>query len=84
MTLYLPVTFITYSASGFFVSFAYRDLVYVLAAFTVGIYVAIHEKLRLDAAGGARPAPPVHAAPAHPLRSAQPLRFPPSPPGSSV
>lgn len=58
MTLYLPVSFITFSVSGFFVSFAYRDLIYVFGAFTVGLMLAVEQKLRDDArtrAGGELP-----------------------------
>ena len=85
MTLYLPVSLITFSVSGFFVSFAYRDLIYVLGALTVGLIVAVENKLRenaigrLPSAGTPLPQPLVRKIDAQELG----LRFPQTP-GSSV
>jgi O-antigen ligase len=83
MTLYLPLTFITYSVSGFFVSFAYRDLVYVLGAFTAGLVVAVDQKLhdnaRAPAGGVPAAASGSVAKPLAPLPEAR-LRFPSPPP----
>lgn len=42
-SVYLPVSFIGFIAAGFFVSFAYMDLIYVLSAFNVGLTVALQD-----------------------------------------
>lgn len=85
--LYFPVAFITYSASGFFVSFAYRDLIYVLGALTAGLMVAIERKLhdngmrmaaRVKPPGSPQPAPQVI------IRPGPSLRFPEPPAGPSI
>lgn len=44
-TLYMPIAQIGFSATAFFVSFAYLDPVYVLAAFTTGVYVSVRRRL---------------------------------------
>jgi O-antigen ligase len=87
--LYLPVAFAGFAASGFFVSFAYRDLIYLLGAFAAGLMLCVEEKLRSERVGttGLSGAP----VSAQPLKSSgkvvlppQPsLRFPKPPPGSS-
>jgi O-antigen ligase len=57
MALYLPVAWATFMVSGFFVSFTYYDLPYILGALTAGLYVAVEEKLRRQGGEGSRPAP---------------------------
>ena len=52
MTMYLPVAAAGYGVTAFFVSHAWLDMVYSLAAFTSGLYVAVNRKLwqeRVDA-----------------------------------
>ena len=44
-TLYLPIAHLGFAATAFFVSFAYLDPVYVLAAFTTGVYVSVRRRL---------------------------------------
>ncbi|MEO8199498.1 MAG: O-antigen ligase family protein [Gemmatimonadota bacterium] len=51
-SLYLPVAFAAFSASSFFVSFEYRDLLYCLGAFAAGLIVCIEQKLKAQASGG--------------------------------
>lgn len=43
--VYLPVAFIAFATAGVFVSFAYMDLVYILAALTAGLIVSVEAKL---------------------------------------
>jgi len=45
MTMYLPVAAMGYGVTAFFVSHAWLDMVYSLAAFTAGLYVAVNRKL---------------------------------------
>lgn len=40
-TVYLPVALIGFAVGSFFVSFAYIPLIYVLAAFVVGVYTSV-------------------------------------------
>jgi hypothetical protein len=54
-SVYLPVALIAFAVGGFFVSFAYLDPIYILAAFVAGLQASIAVKLR----GG--PLPPVAA-----------------------
>jgi O-antigen ligase len=88
LTLYLPVSFITFSASGFFVSFAYRDLIYVLGAFTVGLIVSVEAKLKQERAMQMAPGSPAPVPGPVISRGATPggpsLRFPLPPAGPSV
>ena len=44
--VYLPIAFIGFAVAGFFVSFAYMDLVYVLTAFSIGLAVSVEAKLQ--------------------------------------
>jgi O-antigen ligase len=44
-TVYLPVSFVGFAVSSFFVSFAYSDPIYYLAAMMVGVYVSVEQKL---------------------------------------
>jgi O-antigen ligase len=48
MALYLPVAWTTFLVAGFFVSFTYYDLPYILAALTAGLYVSVDERFRRD------------------------------------
>jgi len=52
-SVYLPVALIGFSVGGFFVSFAYLDPIYVLAAFVAGLQRSVDLKL-----SGAQPAAP--------------------------
>ena len=45
-TIGLPLALVGFAITAFFLSFAYLDLVYVLAAFVAGVYVAVGEKMR--------------------------------------
>jgi ABC-type multidrug transport system permease subunit len=54
-TVYLPVSFVGFAVSSFFVSFAYSDPIYYLAAMVVGVYVSVERKLGgIPASGRAR------------------------------
>jgi O-antigen ligase len=87
MTQYLIVAFAGFAVTSFFLSFAWIDIIYILAAFTAGMYVAVEHKLRQ---AGLQPAPlgPQPAAVLRPQqRQARPvasgsisLRTPPTPP----
>jgi len=44
-TSYLSVALTGFAVSAFFVSFAFNDTVYILAAFMIGIYVSVARKL---------------------------------------
>lgn len=46
LTLYMPVSLLAFAVTGFFISFAYLDPVYILAAFMAGLYTAIQVKMR--------------------------------------
>lgn len=46
--LYLPVSFVGFAVTSSFVSFAYLDPVYLLAALATGLYTAVDRKLRSD------------------------------------
>ncbi len=48
MTIYLPVSFIAFSVTGFFVSFAYSAPVYILAAFVTGMYVSVERRISAE------------------------------------
>lgn len=45
--VYFPVTLIGFSVGGFFVSFAYLDPIYVLAAFVAGLQASVDVKMGL-------------------------------------
>ena len=89
-SLYLPVAFAGFAASGFFVSFAYRDLIYTLGAFATGLIVCVERKLQEERlartaapVGPARPAA-VPAAPRVVLPPQPTLRFPQPPSGPTA
>ncbi len=44
--MYLPVALVGFAVSSFFVSFAYLDPIYILAALMAGLYVAVEAKLK--------------------------------------
>jgi len=46
MTLYLPVALLGFAVTSFFVSFAYLDPIYIVAALMAGLYVSVEAKLR--------------------------------------
>lgn len=54
--LYLPVSFIGFAVAGAFVSFAYLDPLYVLAAFVVGFMVSLDLRLKQVSGGPRQPA----------------------------
>lgn len=55
--LYLPVSFVGFAVTSSFVSFAYLDPVYLLAAMATGLYAAVDRKTsRAQAADAAPPA----------------------------
>jgi O-antigen ligase len=51
-TSYLPVALTGFAAGAFFVSFAFLDPIYILAAFMSGMYVCAERKLAASQAGG--------------------------------
>ena len=53
-TLHLPLALVGFAITAFFLSFAYLDLIYVLAAFVAGTYVAVKDKARRTAVGHPR------------------------------
>ncbi len=61
-TLYLPVAMVGFSITSFFVSFAWIDIVYIVAVFMAGLTIAVRKRLAHDAhtqvaASVAAPAP---------------------------
>ncbi len=48
-TIYLPVSLIGFAVSCFFVSFAYVDPIYILAAMMTGVHVSVRKKLKESA-----------------------------------
>lgn len=64
-TRYLPVALIAFAVSSSFVSFAWMDFIYILAALMAGLYTSVAKKLEEE--GGAM-APP----PARPTRGFRP------------
>ncbi len=58
MALYLPVSFVAFAVSGSFLSFAYIEPIYILAAFVAGMYAAVEVKLRANRMAGPRPGAP--------------------------
>lgn len=84
LALYLPVSLLAFAVTGFFVSFAYLDPIYILAAFMAGLYVSVEAKLRAEARrararpGRRRP----RESPGGPGRSGPPSRRPRMPVGA--
>jgi hypothetical protein len=73
-TRYLPVALIAFAVSSSFVSFAWMDFIYILAAFMAGLYTSIAKKLQDE--GGAIAAPA-----ARPSRGFRPAAGTPMGPG---
>lgn len=48
-TLYLPISFVGFATTAFFVSFTYQDPIYILAAFVAGLHVARRSRLQREA-----------------------------------
>jgi O-antigen ligase len=46
MTLYMPVALLGFAVTSFFVSFAYLDPIYIVAALMAGLYVSVEAKLK--------------------------------------
>ncbi len=46
MTLYIPVALLGFAVTSFFVSFAYLDPIYIIAALMAGLYVSVNAKLK--------------------------------------
>jgi O-antigen ligase len=64
--LYLPVALIAFAVAGFFVSFAYLDLLYMLSAIVAGTIFCIETRLGARPASGRAPAAAAPApVPAH-------------------
>jgi len=61
-SVYLPISFLGFAVTAFFVSFAYLDPIYILAAYVVGLHRSVYVKLRQAGA------PPTGAQPARPGR----------------
>ncbi len=80
-TTYLAVAMIGFGVSALFVSFAWLDIVYILAAFMSGLYMAVHSKLRQDAALASSANIPPPAAPAPPAAAWRQPGFLPPPRG---
>ncbi|MFQ5688791.1 MAG: O-antigen ligase family protein [Gemmatimonadota bacterium] len=73
MTIYLPVSLVGFAVTAFFVSFAYVDVIYILAAFLTGVYVSAENLLYREP----RPVGPRPQGPAPRLRAsahARPVR----------
>jgi O-antigen ligase len=64
-TMYLQLAFIGFSVCAFFLTFAWLDIIYMLAAYLGGLYIAIGEKL-----GRSGQAAPQAAVPRRRLRGA--------------
>jgi O-antigen ligase len=47
-TQFLPVSFVGFAASSFFVSFAWLDIAYILAAFTAGVLMTAAHRLAVE------------------------------------
>jgi O-antigen ligase len=66
-SMYIPLAMISFAVTSLFLTFAWLDMVYFVAALTVGLYVAVERKRRgslvAAPAAGRRPAAPVAAGP---------------------
>jgi O-antigen ligase len=70
----LPLSIIGFGASAFFVSFAYMDPVYILAAYVTGLYVAVEAIQRRETAARAQGAGAGGSVPASGPGNARPTR----------
>ena len=57
-TMYLQLGFIGFAVCAFFLTFAWLDIIYMLAAYLGGLYIAIGEKASRSGAPAAQPAVP--------------------------
>ena len=73
-TRYLPVALIAFAVSSSFVSFAWMDFIYILAAFMAGVYTSVAKKLQEE--GGA-----IAPQPVRPSRGFRPVPGTPMGPG---
>jgi O-antigen ligase len=71
--MYLPVALVGFGVASFFVSFAYLDPIYIVAALMAGMYVAVEAKLK--ALSGAAVAPPPSKGALRRERNAQPVQL---------
>jgi O-antigen ligase len=72
-TLYMPVAMVGFAITSFFVSFAWIDILYILAVFMAGLTIAVRKRMHHDAhLAAARPV----AAPTLPRPSAVPVPLP--------
>jgi O-antigen ligase len=54
-SVYIPISLIGFASTAFFVSFAYKDPIYILAAFVAGTHVACRDRLRREGRAAAAP-----------------------------
>jgi hypothetical protein len=47
-TTFFPLSMIGFAVTSFFVSFAWMEPLYIMAAFTTGLYVSLREHARLQ------------------------------------
>jgi hypothetical protein len=59
-TTFFPLSMIGFAVTSFFVSFAWLEPLYIMAAFTTGLYVSLREHARVQSGGH-------HSAPASPV-----------------
>lgn len=52
-TMYLPAAYVAFAVPAAFLSFAYRDPIYVLSALFCGVYAAVHRRLTRERAAAA-------------------------------
>ena len=71
--MYLPVALVGFGVSSFFVSFAYLDPIYIVAALMAGLYVAVNAKLKTLPGSAVAPAPSKGMA--RRARNGQPVQF---------
>ena len=50
-TMYVPVSLIGFITTGFFVSFAYQDIIYIITAFGIGTHVIARRRLAEETGG---------------------------------
>lgn len=53
LATYIPVSMVGFAVAGFFVSFAYHDVLYVLVLFVTGTYLCVHRLVRREKAARA-------------------------------
>jgi O-antigen ligase len=71
-TTYFPLSMIGFAVTSFFVSFAWMEPLYIMAAFTTGLYVSLREHARLQNGGHAQASiPPVAGQPGRGWRVAR-------------